>query len=338
MVNIVRHLAATPNDVVRIFLEYMLREFEGYGRASWELPKGMLGHGIDNSFLESMLIDDSQFSGVPARRAILPNLNMPDGNLWTVAKEWSDPMFCELYTDMLPHALNDPNEVPQPLSSTTRMGVIMRDKPFPILSESIPSDFGRPAGTGINSPWFNLPTAIVPKQQIIAKQTGRSGEERYNAFFVSPALAQGMGSMKNELLQPLWNPTGMARHGLRRMDISSRYMAAASTLYNMTRTQRYILRDYMGISPYLDNGNLALGIGRPDVHIGHRIRIPGPGGENFDQTFYCESVGHEWRLGPGTKTNLGVTRGFTGTDAQLLEAIQRHANQYEEPAWRGAGA
>ena len=59
------------------------------------------------------------------------------------------------------------------------------------------------------------------------------------------------------------------------------------------------------------------------------LRIPGDKSVEEDETYYIETVSHNWVFGPGLKTSLGVTRGWRGDDSSLLEAITAIGERYE---------
>ena len=58
------------------------------------MPKGMPGVGA--TFIESLNTNYFGYPNKPKLTAINSNWLCPNGNLWSLAKEWSDPMFNEL--------------------------------------------------------------------------------------------------------------------------------------------------------------------------------------------------------------------------------------------------
>lgn len=321
----------TPAAAVRGYLLGFLEELSGFGRANWDPPR-TLPNIVDGSFPDSIFLHTDQFQNVPERRAIDPNFVMAGGTLWDLAKEWSDPMFTEMYVDLLPDG--DPRfidrEQGDELSvNDTKMTIVFRDKPFPI---SDPENIWQ-GNKGQNSPWFSLPLYTIPRESIRSLDVGRSGSERFNAFFVaSPLHQEALGLNAIDIIGPLWDKADILNHGLRRFDVSSKYGAVGSELLNITRQQRVAIRDWYAINPYLFNGTLELGVGFPDIRIGMRARIPGKLSQDQDETYYIESVSQNWSFGPGLKTSLGVTRGWRGTDINLLSAMFDLAVRYiEEP-------
>jgi hypothetical protein len=339
------NLGGDPMEVVQGFLFGFFRELQGYGRATWKIPN--LVPNTKGSFLEDVLDGWAAqgYSAVPNRKGVDPNFGNPSGNLWQLAKDWADPAFLELFCDLGKHAKQLGSDEELSINDST-ISVFFRDKPF-VLSPNLVDNMGvRPAaslGLGDKSAWFSLPLHIVPRQQIVQDDTGRSGAERINAFFVSPQVTQeliGAGSL--DLTAPLWNIDDINLHGLRRYDIATRYIPDAGTLLGLTTLQRAMIRDWYALNPYFLNGTISLAIGRPEIRVGTRVRIPGEstvqeGDTSQDETYYVEQVSNSWSFGPGLKTQLGVTRGWAGDDASLVKAVTDQEGRYSTPAPGQAG-
>jgi len=330
------NLGGDPLMIVQGFLLGFFRELQGYGRANWVIPNSV--PNTQGTFYDDIVAGWSLqgFSGVPARKGIDPNFGNPQGNLWQLAKDWADPAFLELFCDLGKGGeLLEANEELSLDEST--ITVFFRDKPF-VLSPNLVDDQGRPPATalglGQQSAWFSLPLHVVPRQQLVQDDVGRSGAERINAFFVSPQVTMELvKSGQLDLSQPLWNADDINKHGLRRYDISTRYVPDTGTLIGLSTLQRSMIRDWYALNPYFLSGTMSLAIGRPDIHIGTRVRIPGDNGETSqDETYYVEQVSHSWTFGPGLRTQLGVTRGWIGDDTSLLQAVLDQEALYSVPS------
>jgi len=329
LMNLIRDGAGSdPAEMVTLFLWTLFEQQGSFGRSTYTPPKNIPNISADGSFLSSIDFVGSRYTGHPKRIAILPTTTLHNGSVWDLAKEWSDPMFCELWTDLAIDG-EDPTPGTEHSIKNTRMAVYFRDKPFPLVSA------GDYPNQGLDSAWFKLPTAVVPLQQLTRHNHGRTGRERYNAFLVAPSMMPESIAAARKVLRPLWHLDDIRRHGIRTMDVSSRYKAHLATLITMTFDQRHMVRDWYGINPYLYNGNLELAVGRPDIRVGQRVRIPGPTGPESTWTYYVESVAHSWELASGIKTSLGVTRGFQGDDNTLLASVQAHVDGYTEPEIAG---
>lgn len=314
-----------PVIAVTGYLSGMLEALADVGRAHWQLPPG-LPQSV-SKFIDEVSFDLDAFptkyreNGSEALVGLSQNWLMPSGNLWQLGKEWSDPLFNELFTDIRRSGTSFDQMRPgeELLPDDAQMTVVFRERPFPNLDE------------GRNSPWFKLPTFEIARQDIVSDTIGRGGAERYNAFFVAPQLTQELlDSGGIDLAEPLWNPAEISRHGLRRFDVSSKYSSANANLLTISRNQRERIKDWYCLNPYLLTGSIQLGLGRPDIRIGSRLLIPSTGKEPRE-TYYVEQVTHDWVFGRGTRTSLGVTRGFRGTDDELLNQLTEVAASYITP-------
>jgi len=337
--NSIPNVGGDPAATVKGFLIGWFKKLASYGRANWVLPKSMpgtLGTFFDDI---SQGWNQLQFSGIPNRISIDPNFMNPQGNLWEQAMSWADPAFLELFCDLKPPPeVKEDSEIPL---GKGVMSINFRDKPF-VLGDLLADSSGKapdPAlGVGLQSLWYKLPLHVIPRQQIVQDDVGRSGSERINAFFVSPQVTQQLiKAGPIDMAAPLWNIEDIRIHGLRRYDIVSRYsMKNPGDLFTLTSLQRGMVRDWYALNPYFLNGSISLGIGRPEIRVGSRVRIPGDNRETSqDETYYVENVGHTWTFGPGLKTTLGVTRGWKGDDNSLLHAVNDQASRYSKPFDKG---
>jgi len=330
------NLGGAPDEVVKAFLLGWFEKLGNAGRVNWDTPP-TLPNTTGNFFtdMQGFGFNNSGFTNYPPRVAIDPNLMNPSGTLWSLAKEWADPAFCELFCDLgKQYTQLGPEEELSPSDSTPC--VFFRDRPFP-LSGYVLDDTGTPAnalGLEKESAWFTLPLHIINRQEIQQEDVGREGIERMNAFFVSPQLQQEMlqaGGL--DMMQPHWNPEDIKRHGFRRYDISTRYKTKNANLLTLSTVQRLMLRDWYSMNPYLLSGSFSLGHGRPEIHIGTRIRIPADNGDvTADETYYVEGVSNNWQFGVGIRTALQATRGFIGTDDMLLQAIRDATGGFSTPS------
>jgi len=320
-------LVGAPDVTVNAFLKLFLEEFNNSPGVNWNPPVGMPAI-TGNSFTQSFQINSDSFFNQPERKTFNLNAMNPSGTLWQLAQQYSDPGFTELYADLLPD--NDPLsarlESGEPLDlGEALMTVVIRDKPFPTTP-----------GTVLSSPWTILPMADVPRQQIISSDIGKSGMERFNAFFLSPLLTMEQSAADAlSILPPLVDKNDITRHGMRRMDMQVQTTQVGGDNRTLAQQQRAILRDWYALNPYLLSGTITLGVGRPDIRIGTRVRIPGTLEDGSDvETYYVEQVGHNWAYGQGIRTTLGVTRGWIGDDNSYQEKLDAQASKYIIPKKR----
>jgi hypothetical protein len=324
-------------ETVQTFLSAFLKQQNGFGRATWLLPASLKGvphsaSGVNFGDDGVVRFDFDFFSDDPPRFAMLPWLyDFHDSNLWGLASEWSDPQFCELYTELrlqgrfvdATRNIADPEE--------SRMYVVLRDRPFPT--------FDAPGGLE-GSAWWSLPLHELTPQEVLSDSTARSGLERKNMYLFESVMRSELTGGQIQLATPLFDSGSVKRHGVRTLNTRSRYTAMPSEfvgpprpgedIITLTDKQRRKLRDWFALNPYFYSGALALPFGRPEIRIGHKVRILGES-ENENETYYCESVQHQWSPGQPIRTQLGVTRGWKGTDNSLRSALSKAVELYKVP-------
>jgi len=315
------NIQGSPGQTVRGFLDGFLIELADSGRALWQLPSSMPGQRAE-TFVQSIKFDFDKFSNDPARLGLNPNFLMPQGTVWEMAQEWSDPLFHELFVDTLPKNPQS-NEY---TNEDTEFTVVFRDRPLPSIEDGPKNKKGK------DGPWYSLPMHLIPSQAVVNMDVGRSGLDRFNAFFVAPQIAQeAVKAGAIDLYAPLWSKDDILRHGLRRFDITSKYTSLNAELLTLSSRLRTRVRDWYCINSYLLNGNISFGVGLPNIRIGNRLKILSPRGPDFDHTYYVESVSNNWAFGQGLKTSTGVTRGWIGTEDSYLEALEVLIIQYSVP-------
>jgi len=342
--NGVPNLYTSPGKAPLVFLQEFMEELTAVSGVNWSPPAGM--PGINNltftgniNFHEAPLVGSIHFQNNPMRQIFNPNGLNPQGMLWQLAREYSDPMFTELFADVHPRIggpYSPQVSLGQPFSNLeTEMSVVLRDKPFPFYPTSAPPGFA--------PTWNTLPIHYMPRQEIVNYNVSRSGYERYNAFFVSSRILQeSVNSHALYLMAPLLDQQSIKKHGLRRMDIQSNVSPDALDPVvgldesKLATFQRQLIRDWYCMNPYLLSGTIGTGHGRPDIKIGNKLRIPGaiysPTDIEPDETYYIEGVGQNWVAGKGLRTTVEVTRGWIGTDAEYMAALTKLILRYNLPA------
>lgn len=340
-------LQLSPGAAPLVYLRDFMETLTKVKGVNWTPPKSMPGISAE-TFTGNVNFQDipwgtaqtsKYYQNSPPRINFNVNALNPNGSAWDLAREYSDPAFTEMYVDVLPKegmlsprlSLGDPM-----LPKETSMTVVLRDKPFPVLPGSAPAYFPL---------WSSLPVHLLARQEIISDDVGKSGYERYNSFYVTPRVHQeGLSKNGLQLIAPLIDQDGIRRSGMRRMDVSAPTTPDISdelfsTLPDqdvLTLYQKKMLRDWYCMNPYFLSGTIITGHGRPDIKIGNRLYIKGrfaanPKEAEPDESYYLESVGHQWTAGPGMRSTLGVTRGWLGTDAEYMTALALVANRFQLP-------
>lgn len=332
-------LLGNPSQAVIAFMKKFLEALSNVDGPNWLPPKSMPGISqvsllANIDFGETIDGSSKYFQNVPQR--ILFNLNAlnPEGTLWDLAKQYSDSLFTEVYTDYLPKGDPFSKELSNPASiGSNDMTVVIRDRPLPYLGDSVPIEY--------RNTWIRLPIFSIIPQEIVSHNVSKSGYERYNAFYVASRLYQEeLNSYALSILAPLLDKESIKRHGLRRFDIQSEthpdpnnpISMGGQNIAEICNYQRNLIRDWYCLNPYYLSGTIALAHGRPDIRIGCRLHIPGVKINNKDlipeENYYIEEVSHEWTFGRGMRTTLGVTRGWLGDDVSYYENLKKMVDRY----------
>lgn len=284
-------------------------------RPEWTLPRSM-PNGGGAAFFDKLVQFTKKFPDdfdpIPARRSLGFQMDY-EGATWALLQEWADPMFCELVADLGPADGSKYFALDRGYDETqTEMRLILRDKPFPATR------FGLDR-------WKKIPVFTIPEYFITNRDIGLGGGERYNAFYVSPLVIQGLGN--TDLNGPLWDLADIKRHGLRRFNVESRYSVPEGDLSNMSELQRTDVRDFNCLNPYLFTGSIQLGAMFPQLRVGMRLRVQHED-TKAEENYYVEQVTHSWSASSGGRTNVVVTRGWVGGDDLLLQRLREVAGRY----------
>ncbi len=112
------------------------------------MSDGAVREELAKRFIDSVYINVRGYPDEPALTGISSNWLMPQGTLWSLAQEWSDPIFNELIPDLYAKDEVRPDYNLSPgrelTVDQTKMYVIFRERPFPRPYE------------GTDSLWFHL--------------------------------------------------------------------------------------------------------------------------------------------------------------------------------------
>jgi hypothetical protein len=304
----VNSITPTPDTAVGSLIRGFLKTQASRDYATEFSPPIGVPYRQDD-ILDNIRIVMDDFDEFPER--ITPRLQMldpQDRKLWDFVAEYADPMFCELFTDLVPKDGRPYFDVGESAGlDETSLGIIFRTRPFPRRNSPI------------GDVWSQIPRVYLSPQDISSSSIGRSGQERFNVFYASAEL---INPEHAKLIPPIINTDDAKRHGIKEITTHSSYIpkdAKADKSGELLQSDyRDMMLDFHVLNPYLWNGTLSLGNLRPDIRIGSRLTIQGES-ERRNMNFYTEQVSHSWNLGQ-SKTTLGVTRGWRGTDATYLQA------------------
>ncbi|NIR15123.1 MAG: hypothetical protein GWN86_14755 [Desulfobacterales bacterium] len=345
-------IRGNPGQLAIIYLKRFMEEIEFYSGVNW-IPPPTMPRIVPGSFLNSVEFNTlpgtdfpKYFQNVPQRELFFPSDFSPQGTLWDLAHQHSDPYFTEMWVDVLPNGDPYSRRLGNSDSMTTlesKMAVVMRDKPFPFVADADLNLTFLPV-------WYDLPTFVVQRQELVGEDVGRSGMERFNAFYLATRLRQeDMAQSALNLSEPTIDRQSIKRHGLRRMDVQTDTTPVLPPIPGLGvgdisllgEFQRNLLVNWYCMNPYFLSGTLTLGRGRPDIRIGCKVHIPGKGTGPLavvpEQVYYVEQVNHSWMATKKMTTTLGVTRGWEGTDAEYLGQLTAVKSRFtkEKAFWTG---
>lgn len=309
----------TVDTILRNFLELL----NDYGRVNWEMPEGMAGRLFGETEQTKRFIDvvdiDNQERNFPARHSYNNHLVTADNvTLWDLAREWSDPMFVEFFTEQY-------NTTPgleyeeAPIDKTT-MTVLVRDKPFLDPLDPDTQSFG-------SAYWWELPTFTETRQGISTWNVSRTGDQRVNTFLVQTKVTNENSGDTFKTRAPLWDPQDILRHGVRPWTVTTNYLSSDAATDVMARTLRQKMLYWHAYEAYFWTGVLGLNHGRPDLKLGTRFVVP-PQGPRKKWQFYVDGYQHSWQAGR-LRTQIQVSRGFKGSDEDLVSAIRKRAERFQ---------
>lgn len=223
-------------------------------------------------------------------------------------------------------------QIPQEYESDNQkfgtIGAIIRERPFPNTINKM------------DSMWYGLPTWRIPTWMIIDADLGRSGNQRYNVFELLADFGLGNQQEQAAYAKPRWSKDNIGTHGLRSFPGgNTRFTAPEQGGVGDWIAEReqwlQLLVDWFGPNPHLIQGSITVKVPLPEVRIGHRlVLVSGQGNIEEQIQFYVEGVNIQMKgplQGSGVKgsTTFTVTRGFKGSDQDLLAAVTKLSSTYE---------
>jgi hypothetical protein len=203
------------------------------------------------------------------------------------------------------------------------IAALIRERPFPTRQD------------GRNSMWFALPTWRIPIWLVSATDLGRSGHQRYNLFEILGSFGAGTQQEQAAMTKPVWREEGIRHHGLRTYSQETRYFAKSRSEANW-QVERNIwierIVDWFAPNPYMEQGTITLRAALPEIRVGHRLLLEDSLGR--PRQFYVEGIaitttGPSVSAGASGETILTVTRGFRGSDGELITAVQELGAKYK---------
>jgi len=340
----------TPDAVCANLIDAFLGSSSILG-GTWKLPKGLsylgtkftdaLSIQISSSLsvtpqrklLSDLILTGTAFisGGVgkkfspPLRGAMFNELNLfqpaDDTKLFDMLTEWSNPLLNELYFDV--DVENSEPDLPTP-------SMILRERPFVTILSSAKA-------SGLESPFFQLPTCRLRRRHFVADDLGSTDLERVNLFML---YADGMGLSQYDhyaLYPPSIANEDIRRYGLRKMEKMTRFVGQTGSEIEWAEEMNAwhsLLVHWYGLNHVWLSGSMSTPFVYPEARPGYRLHVQGDAEEDILQG-YIENVSHSWSFPKQGTTSLGITRGFRGDDDKLVQAVATRASMYRRTLTKG---
>lgn len=246
----------------------------------------------------------------------------PGTRLHDVLAEWSNPILNELFYDVLVDESLSPPDKPLP-------AMYLRERPFPT------------ALTGLFGAWFALPTVRLERRagDVVEDNLGTSDLERVNLIML---YASGIGQSNFDqyvLYPPSYDEEDVKRHGIRKFEQSTRFCGVGGRGGGTTWMQELaewhtLMASWYGLNDRWLSGNVKVPYVLPEARIGRRL-IVDDGDDAARVQAYIEGVNVTWSYPRGGNTALTVTRGYRGTDEQLVGDVVDKVLRFKRRAVKG---
>ena len=337
-----------PGETVKALYEFMMRA--GVYRTEdpwWRVPDSLplwgQGGRRRGRQLTDMISLDRLDTSVEGSFAAFGSLLAEPGKgsqIWDVLEGHSHPVLNELFIDMAPTG-NRREDAASAIVARAGEGfsalpsLVLRERPFPVSTEVS-------AARAREETWARIPRTMASELETSRISLSR-GVERSNYFLVESgggssfsamvlaqaALAAENGDVATASLfagVPAIDRDSVQRHGLRRMEIKSRYLNVdrAGDIDMFTGWTR-VIRDWHCLDHLYLAGEVEFVSCLPGVRVGERLDLTMRG---TTYQFYAERVEHSFAIDQNGacvhSTEVGVTRGHPDP----LRAVDRYVQRF----------
>lgn len=243
--------------------------------------------------------------------------------LHAIVNQWSNPILNEVYYDITDQLVGSIPEFPTPV-------VNIRERPFINVDD------------GIDSPWFSLPTVRITRDSERDDDIGVSDEERLNAFIVY-ATGSGLSNFDQFVaFAPTYSRAGVELHGLRKMEQSTVFadfggkQGGPGWVDEMAIWKR-LLASWYGPNHLWLAGTVTVPYALPEARIGKRLIVENDPQDVAREQFYIEGVSLAWTYPKHPTTTMTVTRGFRGSDSEMVDQVRDIVLDFEASPARRRG-
>lgn len=325
-----------PDEMVQRIIDGFLGG-DGLVGGAWVWPKGL--DDYSNFFVEGLSVVVGDDDGVPIAATPLGNIGAegklrgfgadevslfqpsPGTMLHGILTDWSNPTLNELYYDLDDRAVLANPERPE-------MSVFIRERPF--INED----------DGINSPWFSLPTVTLKPSDMISLRTGSNDDERLNLFMIY-STGTGMSNFDQYVsFAPAFSREECAKYGIRKFERTTKFAdfggrnGGKGWIEEMAKWARLLVNWYSPNHLWLGGtGSTPFIFG--EARIGKRLVISEEAHSEEREQYYIEGVSHSWTFPRRPETTLTLTRGFEGSDNDMVRLVKDISSTFQRDTREG---
>lgn len=326
----------SPDRVIENLLDAFLGGTGNVGGA-WRWPRGLAERfgeffsqalkmriaGTTESRPTTITVGDSLVLGGSGllRGEIIDELSLfqpqPGTKLHDMVTRYSNPILNELFYDSyIEDDAESPPDRPKPM-------VYLRERPFVNTID------------GANSPWFRLPTVRVRRSEITNEDLGSNDAERINLIMLYARSTTMTTYDQYAAYPPIIDEADVREYGLRRWERQIDFAGVGSkgdgtSWGDEINTWIKLVTSWYGLNHAWLNGSVNLPFILGEARVGHRLVIQGDAPEDQTQA-YIEGVTQSFRYPSGGSTSLAVSRGFLGTDSELVDEVAYNALRFARP-------
>jgi hypothetical protein len=283
-------------------------------QSGWALPPALQAVGNAKAFCDLINVD----------RGVTRGGYFNQQSLWTTAGQTLDQAVAQWCNPLLNEWRYDIGQ--GVTANQLEAFAAIRERPFVNTTD------------GMASPWFGLRTWRIPTWLVEGTDLGRSDTERFTIFQLIADVSWYPQAGQAALTVAEYSRYLIERYGIKPYMEQTNFIGFAEDpsqwIPERDRWLRLLI-DWYAPNPYWLSGTINFGCMLPEVQIGDRL-ILDTGNPTTCMQAYVEGVSHTFQWagsgssGPRTRTSLSVTRGFHGTDGNLLKMVRDITKLYKD--------
>ena len=312
-------IGGSPSRMFELWINATFGQKTSAVRSAWQFPPALASRTSVDRFGDELEVRNSSetrgsyWNEISAWTQAGQSLHQAFG-------QWCNPLLNEFWYDL---------ENPQDPTATRhgqRMEATIRERPF--INDAL----------GLDSPWFDVPEWTIPSWMIESRDLGRGGTERFTIFELLADYSHGNAQEQPALAPPTWSKNAVSSHGIKPYLENTKYVQVVNGDQGGWVAERNVWQDlvvsWFAANPYWLSGTLNIATMLPEIRVGNRLRLAT--GDSTGLSGYIEGVEHEYQFasdgnrGPHSRTRLQLTRGFEGSDKDLVDLVRDSKKTFTE--------